>query len=96
MGRRNKTTRVLGPYEDRGDREPRWRTVVVDERGRRTTFSDPTEKEAKERVKAARKVLAIETAVFVAISEAVEAFIDYKVERQFWDRRTVERRRRPA
>lgn len=42
-------------------------------------------------MRAARRVLAAEMAISATVEQAVEEFIDFKVERGFWDKRSVER-----
>lgn len=81
----------MGPYEEKRGGGKRYRVVIVDEGGERTTFFKETEKEARRLVNAAWKTLNIPLQSVVTTPDAVGKFIAMKVGAKKWSKRTVDR-----
>ena len=91
MGRRRLSARVLGPYREERRGETRYRVVVVDHDGGKSSFVKKTKKEAITVVKAAWIALGVPDGDVTTVIDAVELFTDEKVGKGFWGERTVGR-----
>ena len=91
MGRRKQGARVLGPYTEQRRGETRYRIVVIDHDGGKTSFVKTTNKEAETVVRAAWIALGVPQGEVMTVTDAVEHFIDEKADKGFWGDRTVGR-----